>query len=104
MEHIERASTSGDKEALLDAWWEYINWARQALTNGGKSNEFARLLNDCIHVLGTKELLKEYAQNHFFVRICVEFVDYCDTPLEFVTWMERRQVSRWQVAQGVAWR
>lgn len=92
VERIEKLSTGTNKEGLLDAWWEYINWARQALTNGGKSNEFALLLNDCIRVLGTKDLLKEYAQNHYFVRICVEFVDYCDSPIEFVTWMERRQV------------
>lgn len=96
-EHLKKIAQqergSGPREALLDAWCEYIRWARQALLNGGNHNEFSTILNDCIRKLSTKELLGEFRDNYEFTRVCVEFIDYCDQPLPFVQWMERHRIG-----------
>jgi hypothetical protein len=94
LQAIEKCSKStSNKEELLDAWCNYVGWARQTLLNGGKSGEFAMILNDCIRQFSSKEMMRDFHENFLFTRICCEFVDYCDKPVEFLQWMERRQVG-----------
>ena len=74
--------SEGTGELHLDAWCDYIAWARQALLTGGKKNEFAAILNDCVN------RCSDMKRDLRYVKVCCEFAEHCNAPLEFLAWVE----------------
>ena len=86
MQHI---AETEDSEDPLEAWAVYVSWARQALLNGGQKGEFATILNDCVRKFSSKK----FKDNYKYVRICTEFVDFCNSPIDFMKWMEKSEIG-----------
>lgn len=88
-EHLKLIEATADSDDPIEAWTTYIAWARQILLNGGQKQEFATILNDCVR----KFSLRSFKDNYKYVRVCTEFVDYCNSPLEFLKWMEQCDIG-----------